>query len=322
MPTQALARPALRSFACTLFLIPFLFLPYRWLWLPCFLGAWFLARPNRQGLRELLARDGSLIVGGLVVLLVRAAFDYAYWMPWIAFIAMVGVLRTRSGWSPWMGHTLRLLGLILAVILLLRPSVGQNRPWMEGLSRRKVTVVCAGDSLTSGVKPGDDAQTYVARLRGCSRGPVINAGVANDRTADLLLRLDRTVLVHKPQIVLLFIGGNDYLDGTPRSQFADAFEKIAARVAATGAKLVIVEVPTGIIWNPYAGIYRRIARKYSAILVPETRLRMWYSIELLCRDRLAEPLTIDGIHLSPTGASRVAEWLEPYLALAERRVPH
>ena len=51
-------------------------------------------------------------------------------------------------------------------------------------------------------------------------------------------------------------GGNDYLDGRPRRQFAEQLETIVARLAATGCRLVIVEVPTGIIWDPYAGIYR------------------------------------------------------------------
>jgi lysophospholipase L1-like esterase len=308
-----------RSFRQTLFLVPFLFLPYRWLWLPCAIGAWRLAGANRLNLRDTMARDGSLIVGSLIVLLIREAFDYAFWLPWMGGVALLCGLRGWAKWSPWMGHVLRPIGLIVAVAFLLRPGTRPNREFAEPLARHDTCIVCAGDSLTSGVKVGDDLGTYVARLRERSRGTVINAGVANDRTADLLARLDRTVLAHQPQVVLLFIGGNDYLDGTPRRDFAASLEKIASRVASTGAKMVIVEVPTGIVWNPYAGVYRNVARKHGAILVPETRLRLWYSVELLLRDRLPDPLTIDGIHLSPTGATRVAQWLEPYLVLAHRR---
>ena len=149
-------------------------------------------------------------------------------------------------------------------------------------------------------------------LQGVSLG-LINAGVANDKTGDLLKRLDRDVLSHEPATVLLFIGGNDYLDGTPRGLFRERLDAVAGRIASAGCRLVIVEVPSGIIWNRYAGVYRHVARRHGASLVPESRLRLWYSVELLARDRLPEPLTLDGIHLSPAGARRVADWLEPHV---------
>jgi lysophospholipase L1-like esterase len=59
-----------------------------------------------------------------------------------------------------------------------------------------------------------------------------------------------------------------------------------------------------------------VANKYGAVLVPESWLRWWFSIELVACDRLAEPLTLDGIHLSPAGATKVANWLEPYVRRA------
>lgn len=152
---------------------------------------------------------------------------------------------------------------------------------------------------------------------------MINAGTAGDRAEDLSDRLERDVLRHQPAVVLLFIGGNDYFERTPRARLAAGLEAIASRITAAGARLVIVEVPTGIVWNQYAGLYRRIANRYGAILVPESRLRLWYSAELLARGRLAEPLTSDGIHLSPAGAIRVADWLAPYAraALSMASVP-
>jgi acyl-CoA thioesterase-1 len=177
-------------------------------------------------------------------------------------------------------------------------------------------LVCAGDSLTAGLNPNSDGDTYVERLRerfGCK---VINAGVADDRTADLLARAEKDVLSHNPTAVLIFIGGNDYLNGTPRREFARDLNALVSRVAETSATLVIVEVPSGIIWNTYAGICRRLARRYEILVVPESRLRWWYVRELLIRTYLSDPLTIDGIHLSPSGVTKVADWLEPYLRYA------
>jgi lysophospholipase L1-like esterase len=305
--------PRFRSLRQTLFLLPFLFLPYRWVWLPCAVAAWHLATPRRLSLRGMLARDGSLVVGATLVLLAREAMDYRFWLPWTGWMALLSAFRCWPSRPAWAGHGLRLAGILLAVVLLWRPYEGSpRRP--AGVIREDVAIVCAGDSLTSGVRVGDDSDTYVAELRRQFGGNIANAGVANDRTADLLARLDRTVLARRPDIVLLFIGGNDYLDGTPRARFAAALDEVAARVAATGARMVVVEVPTGIVWNPYAGVYRETARRHGAVLVPETPLRIWYTLELLFREHLADPLTIDGIHLTPAGAKRVAGWLGPYLA--------
>jgi lysophospholipase L1-like esterase len=306
----------LRSAGESLFLLPFLLLPYRWLWLPCGLAAAMLVRPGTQSVREIVARDGTLIVGSMIVLLLRTFFDLTWWLPSIGVLAGLLLLRGSRAWRPGLGYALAPAAMIAAFLLLLRPDAYMVSTRNEHSVPKDLTIVCAGDSLTSGVKPGTDEGTYVASLRdrfGCT---VVNAGVANDRTADLLARLDRTVLSHHPDVVLLFIGGNDFLDGTPRSQFAEHLDAIAGRISAFGAKLVIVEVPSGIIWNRFAGVYRQVARRYNAVLVPETPLRLWYSIELLVRDRLSEPLTIDGIHLSPAGAARVADWLAPYLARA------
>jgi lysophospholipase L1-like esterase len=66
-------------------------------------------------------------------------------------------------------------------------------------------------------------------------------------------------------------------------------------------------------------MYRKVAVRHGATLVPETKLRLWFSAELIARDHLKQPLTIDGIHLSPAGATKVANWLEPYVGRLLKR---
>lgn len=298
-----------RSPLWTAFLLPFLFLPYRWLWLPCAIGAACLVSP-KQSLRGTLKRDGTIVVGPMLVLMVRTLLDPAWWLPWLGIIFVAFLLRARRPISRKTGRigaaALCILSLALLGGLDYRQLFAPNRPVDPS-----AVLICAGDSLTSGVDFKSDAQTYVAALRRSLPGPVLNAGRANDRVGDLHRRLERDVLSKQPRGVLLFIGGNDYLDGTPRREFAETLDQVAERIAASGARLVIVEVPTGIVWDPYAGIYRKVAHRHGARLVPESQLRIWFSVELLARDYLREPLTIDGIHLSPAGAKRVAKWLLP-----------
>ena len=300
----------------TALLVPFLFLPYRWLWLPCAVAATVIMLPSRRGRTQVFYSNATLIFGPVLLLIIRTALDLGWWLPWLAVMGLWVWLRGRPWWSRKTGAAAVPLVWASAFVLLARPDLA--RLWNEptGLIRSEAVLVCAGDSLTSGVDLRSDAQTYVARLRSHLPCTVINAGVGGNRAADLLKRIERDVLSQRPAAVLVFIGGNDYLDGTPRGQLAAALDAIVARIVGTGARVVLVEVPSGIIWNPYAGVIRDVANKYGAVLVPESWLRWWFSIELVARDRLAEPLTLDGIHLSPAGATKVANWLEPYLRRA------
>lgn len=312
-PSRDLSRARRLSAAWTALLIPLVFLPYRWLWLPCALAATLLIAPSQYSPRQVVRRHGTLIFGSVAVLVLQTALDPAWWVPWLAVILVLFWLRERPWWRGWIALLAVPLVWIASACILARPVL-----WPFGAQGTEKThpdavLVCAGDSLTSGVDLDSDKGTYVGVLRRRLSCTVINAGVANDKTADLLARVDKDVVQRHPTIVLLCIGGNDFLDGTPRSKFAAQFDNLVSRIADAGPKIVIVEVPTGIVWNPYAGIYRKTAARYGATLVPESTLRWWFTVELLARDHLAEPLTLDGIHLSPSGAVRVADWLEPYI---------
>ncbi|MHC4442939.1 MAG: SGNH/GDSL hydrolase family protein [Planctomycetota bacterium] len=305
-----------RSAVWTALLIPFVFLPYRWLWFPCGLAGMMLVFPTKAKLSEVILRNDTLIIGSVLVLVLRTLLDPGWWLPWIMLFLLLIWIRSQKWWTTKIAIPAVFIVWVTSIFLLLRPNFWYLSNQLETKVASDIVLVCAGDSLTSGVKIGTDADTYVAHLRqqlGCQ---VINAGFANDRVSELLARLDKDVLSKKPNVVLLFIGGNDYLDGTPRRTFIERLENVVSRITTTGTKLVIVEVPSGIVWNNYAGIYRKAAQHHDAILVPESRLRWWYSIELLVRDRLKNPLTIDGIHLSPAGAKRVADWLKPYVIRA------
>src|SRR3954470_13502810 len=75
------------------------------------------------------------------------------------------------------------------------------------------SIIAFGDSLTAGygASPGED---YPSRLSGRIRANGINAGVSVDTTDSAAERLDGDVLGHDPRIVIVGLGGNDYLRGT------------------------------------------------------------------------------------------------------------
>jgi len=80
-------------------------------------------------------------------------------------------------------------------------------------------ILALGDSLTEGVgaSRGHDYVSVLAKKIG---RPILNRGVAGDTTADALARLNRDVLTQEPQIVIVFLGGNDILRKIPAEHAA------------------------------------------------------------------------------------------------------
>ena len=78
-------------------------------------------------------------------------------------------------------------------------------------------ILCFGASLTYGTG-ATKGMSYPEQLSRMIGRPVINAGIPGNTTQDALARLDRDVLAHRPDIVLVTLGGNDLLKGIPKDR--------------------------------------------------------------------------------------------------------
>ena len=94
---------------------------------------------------------------------------------------------------------------------------GETFAKIRNLHSAGETIICFGDSLTEGVgaSAGDDYPSVLSRQLG---SPVINAGVRGDTTAAALERLADQVLNKNPRLVILLLGGNDFLRQRPRRE--------------------------------------------------------------------------------------------------------
>lgn len=132
----------------------------------------------------------------------------------------------------------RLLALLPATALL--AACGKRAPKARPIATGS-TVLALGDSLTSGV--GADAATaYPAELQALTGWQVVNGGVSGDTTAQALARLPALLEAHRPQLVIVGIGGNDFL----RQMSAAAKDNIRAicrAATAAGAQVMLVAVP-------------------------------------------------------------------------------
>jgi acyl-CoA hydrolase len=103
-------------------------------------------------------------------------------------------------------------------------------------------VLALGDSLTSGV--GADASTaYPAVLQELTGWQVVNGGVSGDTTAQALARLPALLEQHRPALVIVGIGGNDFLRQMSATGAKDNIRAICRAATAAGAQVMLVAVP-------------------------------------------------------------------------------
>ena len=104
------------------------------------------------------------------------------------------------------------------------------------------TVLALGDSLTYGT--GASAETsYPTVLAGLTGWNVVNAGVPGDTSAQALARLPALLAEHRPKLVIVSIGGNDFLRKLPESDTRANVHAACKLALESGAQVLLVAVP-------------------------------------------------------------------------------
>ena len=103
-------------------------------------------------------------------------------------------------------------------------------------------MLALGDSLTSGVGASADA-AYPTLLAARTGWNVINAGVSGNTSAQALERLPALLQEHRPALVIVSIGGNDFLRRLPLETTRTHLRRIGEQARASGAQVLLVAVP-------------------------------------------------------------------------------
>ena len=102
-------------------------------------------------------------------------------------------------------------------------------------------ILALGDSLTAGYGAPKGAD-YPAQLAQILGRRVINGGVSGDTSAQALVRLP-DLLAQKPKLVVVSIGGNDFLQRLPESGTRENIRKMVAMIRAADVPAVLVAIP-------------------------------------------------------------------------------
>ena len=163
-------------------------------------------------------------------------------------------------------------------------------------------LIAFGDSLVQGfdVAPED---SMVAELSRLIKAPIRNAGVAGDTTEQGLARLERDVLTHDPQVVLVLLGGNDVLQGVHKTNTVGNVRTIVSRIEENGSVVILIGVQGGVFTDALADDFRAIASEMRAAYVPN-----------ILRGIIGNPFLSSGaVHPNAEGYRIMAERILPVL---------
>ncbi|MGQ0547609.1 MAG: GDSL-type esterase/lipase family protein [Betaproteobacteria bacterium] len=157
----------------------------------------------------------------------------------------------------------------LVVVLVLAAACGG--PKLERLPGDAV-ILAFGDSLTFGTGAGED-ESYPAQLEALIGRRVVRAGVPGEVTAQALARLPGALDEHAPRLLLLCIGGNDFLRRAGNAQAEQNVRAMVKLARNRGIGVLLVGAPEpGLLVKPpafYAGIAEEFELPYEGAVIGE-----------------------------------------------------
>ncbi|OFN87401.1 arylesterase [Neisseria sp. HMSC064E01] len=168
------------------------------------------------------------------------------------------------------------------------------------------TVLALGDSLTYGYG-ASPAESYPAQLQKLTGWDIINGGISGDTSAQALSRLP-ALLQRKPKLVLISIGGNDFLRKLPEAETRNNIAETIESVQKENTPAILVGVPhlsVGALFGHLSDhpLYQELAEQYKIPLFEGA----WS--EILSDEKLKS----DQIHANAAGYRIFAEKLERFL---------
>jgi lysophospholipase L1-like esterase len=154
--------------------------------------------------------------------------------------------------------------LLIVALWVLWPSKYSR---VDHLDSHGTNIIAFGDSLTAGygAGPGED---YPSRLSILTGATIMNAGVNGDTTDTALTRIDSDVLAHDPRIVIIGLGGNDYLRGIPIATTEENLRTTIRKIHAAGAMVVLLGFRFPSFTANYGTMYEKVGGDERCLLIP------------------------------------------------------
>ena len=201
-----------------------------------------------------------------------------------------------------MRHVIVILALLATAWLTACGQEPQLTPLPPG-----ATVLAFGDSVTfgTGAAPGEDWPRALSLKTGWE---VINAGVPGDTAEAGKSRIQALLEQHQPALVIIEIGGNDFLRRRPERAVKEDLRHLLRTVRQNGAQAVLVAVPELSLLNLVIGkgdapLYQELGEEEAVPVIDQ-----------VFSEILSQPeLRADQIHPNAEGYRRMASGIYDHL---------
>ena len=180
-------------------------------------------------------------------------------------------------------------------------------------------ILVLGDSLSAGYGIGVE-QGWVALLQARLRSKgygyrVVNASSSGETTGGGLARLPRALATHRPNIVIVELGGNDGLRGLPVGEIRSNLDSIIGRSQQAGARILLVGMRIPPNYGPiysksFQALFGEAAARHDVPLVP------FLLQKVVLNDAMMQQ---DGIHPNAAAQPRLLDTVWPRLEPLLRR---
>lgn len=168
------------------------------------------------------------------------------------------------------------------------------------------TILVVGDSLSAGYGLAPkQGWVYLLGQNLGTKHKVVNASISGDTTQGGLARLPKALQTHKPQIVIIELGGNDALRGLPISQMQANLEKMVKQSTQSKAKVLLVGIDVPYNYgksyrSQFQAVYQNIAKQYKLPFVPSLLAGFETDLKKFQRDGIhpskeAQQLMLDNV---------------------------
>ena len=196
-------------------------------------------------------------------------------------------------------RSLIIFGVILLLFLALF-AFGPRRNIANYPSSGK-DIIAFGDSLIQG-KGSTGGRDFVSLLSNKIQRPIINLGHNGDTTYDGLERIS-SLNDYNPKVVILLLGGNDYLKKISKEETEINLAKLIKNIQSRGAIVLLLGVRGGLIQDNFKSMYKRLSKQYGTAYVDDVLSGLIWNTNYMS----------DAVHPNDAGYALIADKIYPIL---------
>lgn len=163
-------------------------------------------------------------------------------------------------------------------------------------------IVAFGDSLIFGQGASSADRNFVSLLSDRIGKRIVNLGVPGNTTQNALDRineLDR----YNPKVVILLLGGNDYLQKVPIGKTFQNLGVIIQKIQNKGSVVLLLGVRGGILNDKFDTEFEKISSKYHTAYVSDVLSGFITNMQYMS----------DAVHPNDVGYQKIADRVYPVL---------